>query len=98
MACPYTNFLYHIVFRTKNRELLLDDTFQERLYNYVGGIIRAKKGILLSIGGMQDHLDLLVKLKPIESVSKTIGELKGNSSKWINDERPCRMHFNWQAG
>ena len=56
MTGTYTNFLYHIVFSTKNRELFIDDTYKERLYEYVGGIIRAKKGNLMCIGSLQDHI------------------------------------------
>jgi len=98
MAGTFTNFLYHIVFSTKNREPIIEETFRERLYEYIGGIFRAKEGTLLTIGGMPDHVHLMVRLKPKEAVSKTIGDMKGNVSKWINDHKLCRRHFGWQVG
>jgi REP element-mobilizing transposase RayT len=90
--------LYHVVFSTKNRDRIIFDSFRERLYEYAGGIVRSKGGRLLSIGGTQDHLHIAVKLKPTEAVSKTIGELKGNLSKWINDNKFLNGYFSWQAG
>ena len=98
MAGTFTNLLFHIVFSTKNRERIILDSFRERLYEYAGGIIRSKEGRLLSIRGTQDHIHMAVKLKPTEAVSKTIGELKGNSSKWINEKNFLNGNFSWQAG
>ncbi len=98
MAGTFTNLLYHIVFSTKNRKRIILDSFRERLYEYTGGINRSKGGRLLSIGGTQDHIHMAVKLKPTEAVSKTIGESKGNSSKWINENKFLDEYFSWQAG
>ena len=98
MAGTFTNLLYHIVFSTKNRERIILDSLRQRLYEYTGGIVRSKGGRLLSIGGTQDHIHMAVKLKPTEAVSKTIGELKGNSSKWINENKFLDGYFSWQAG
>jgi putative transposase len=98
MAGTFTNLLYHIIFSTKNREQTILDSFRERLYEYTGGIVRSKGGSLLSIGGTQDHIHMAVKLKPTEATSKTIGELKGNSSKWINENEFLDGYFSWQAG
>ena len=98
VAGTFTNLLYHVIFSTKNRESIIYDSFKERLYKYIGGIIRSKGGKLLSIGGTADHIHLAMKLKPVESISKVVGELKGNSSKWVNDSRFLVGHFSWQGG
>ncbi len=47
----FTKFSYHIVFSTKHRRRLIHETFSSRLYEYIGGIIRAQKGHLIEIGG-----------------------------------------------
>jgi len=57
-----------------------------------------KKGKLISIGGMSDHVHLFAKLRASESISKAIGEYKGSSSKWINENKLYDRHFSWQAG
>jgi REP element-mobilizing transposase RayT len=59
MAKSYTNLIYHLVFSTKNRQPLITDNVKPRLYEYIGGIIRNKKGIALEIGGMSDHIHVL---------------------------------------
>ena len=98
MAGTFTNLNYHIIFSTKNREHMISKTLKNSLYQYIGGIVRDKNGKLLSIGGTSNHIHILVKLKPSESISKAIGEFKGNSSKWINEKKLCEGHFSWQAG
>ena len=97
MAGTYTNLLYHVVFSTKSREPMIYG-FKDRLYTYMGGIVRGKEGKLLAIGGTADHVHLAVKLKPTEAVSKTVGEIKGNSSKWINENGFLEGYFSWQVG
>ena len=63
MASSLTNLLYHIVFSTKERIPLIHEDLEETLYDYIGGILRGQRSILLEIGGMPDHVHLLVKLK-----------------------------------
>jgi len=98
MAGTFTNLIYHIVFSTKRRFPIIEDSFKGRLYEYLGGIIRNKEGKLLAIGGTGDHVHLAAKFKPIKAISKTIGELKGNSSKWVNENNLFDGHFSWQKG
>jgi REP element-mobilizing transposase RayT len=80
MAQSYTNLIYHIVFSTKNREPLITSETQPRLYEYIGGIIRNKDGILLEVGGMNDHLHVLAKLRPDNSLSNILRDLKANAT------------------
>jgi putative transposase len=89
---------YHVVFSTKYRRRTIQSELQERLYEYVGGIIRSKKGHLIEIGGVEDHLHLLVNLSPTISVSDAIRDIKANASKWVNDLPTYRSRFEWQKG
>ena len=98
MPSTYTNLLYHIVFSTKNRIPLIHQGFQEELYRYTGGIIRAEGGVQLEIGGMSDHIHILAKFKPAISVSDMLAKIKANSSKWVNDHKMKLRKFGWQEG
>jgi putative transposase len=89
---------FHLVFSTKNRQPLIDDDLQARLYEYIGGILRAEKSVLLAAGGMPDHVHLLVSLSRELSIAETLRLVKANSSKWIHETFPDRQHFAWQAG
>src|SRR5437764_5679047 len=93
MAAKLTNLLYHVVFSTKLRVLLITESLEEDLYRYLGGIIRGEGGILLEIGGVSDHVHLLVKLKPTIAVAYMLRVLKANSSKWVNEEKWRRQKF-----
>src|ERR1041385_2945674 len=65
MPDSYTNLLYHIVFSTKDRRPLITSEYEPRLYDYIGGTIRALVGISLELNGTEDHIHLLAKLRPI---------------------------------
>jgi putative transposase len=98
MAHTYSNLLYHIVFTTRNRAPLIRDDLRERLYGYMGGIIRGEGGGLLEIGGVPDHVHLLVKFKTDVAVSTMVQKIKGKSSKWVNELPDYPERFYWQEG
>jgi len=98
MSQSFTNLIYHIVFSTKHREPLITDEIKPRLYEYIGGILRNKGGIALAIGGMNDHLHVLAKLRPDDSLSNVLRDLKANSSGWMHKVFPAMNGFSWQNG
>ena len=98
MASTFSNLLYHLVFTTKDRTPLIHEGLRDRLYDYMGAIIRGEGGVLLEIGGMPDHLHLLVKLKTDVAVSVLVQRIKGNSSRWINGLPEHQARFEWQSG
>ena len=98
MASTFTNLLFHIVFSTKDRTPSIHDGLRERLYEYMGGIIRGERGTLLEIGGVPDHVHLLAKLKSDISVTEMVRLVKSNSSKWVNESIDPTGRFEWQTG
>ncbi len=68
----FTKLTYHVVFSTKYRARLIRDSFRERLYEYIGGTSRGLNGHSIEIGGVDDHLHLLVNLPPTIAVSNAI--------------------------
>jgi putative transposase len=85
--------LVHCVFSTKDRANLISDP--ERLRQYLTGIVRAKSIPLLAAGGTRNHLHLLLALPPSLALAKALQELKGNSSRWLNE---ITSGFAWQRG
>ena len=98
MSQSYTNLIYHVVFSTKNREPLITNEIKPRLYEYIGGILRNKGGIALAIGGIDDHLHVLAKIRPDDSLSNVLRDLKANSSGWTHRIFPKMKDFSWQNG
>ena len=68
------------------------------LYSYVGGVIRGEKGRLLKMGGTEDHVHVLASFHPAVSVSDMLRRMKGNTSKWLNENRRLPFRFSWQRG
>jgi putative transposase len=87
----------HIVFSTKNRAPWIDAELQPRLYGYGGGIVRGETGRMLTIGGMPDHVHLLVSMGRTVCIADLVRAVKSNSSRWVHEMFPSR-EFAWQAG
>ncbi len=98
MPRSHTNLIYHIVFATKDRQAFLTAEREQRLYEYIGGIIRGLGGICLAINGMPDHVHILAKLRPDKALSDVLRDIKANSSGWIHDAFPDAADFSWQNG
>jgi len=94
----FTQLTYHIVFATKYRRPSITDVIHNRLYEYIGGTLRAKKGHLIEIGGMSDHIHLLARLSPSLSVADVVRDVKANSSKWMNEQPEIMQRCDWQKG
>ena len=98
MANTYTQIHIHAVFAVQNRLSLIQKQWQEELYKYIAGIITNNGHKILQIGGMPDHIHVLFGLRPTQSLSDLMQDIKGNSSLWINQKRFVRGKFSWQEG
>jgi REP element-mobilizing transposase RayT len=98
MPQSLVNLLVHCVFSTKDRRKLITPELAARLYPYLGGIARELKMNLLAVGGIPDHIHLLLVFPNTLAISKAIQLLKGSSSKWIHDTFPEHRLFEWQRG
>ena len=96
----FNSCLVHGVFSTKGRTGWLTPAIRERLWPYIGGIARENDMKALAIGGVADHVHVLLSLPATISVSKAMQLLKGNSSKWLRETFPDlrRQGFAWQEG
>lgn len=87
---------FHLVFSTKDRRRLILDDWRPRLHAYLGGIVRGMDAVPLAVGGVDDHVHLLVSLKSKHRLDYLLRDLKADSSSWIHHEF-TRM-FEWQKG
>jgi REP element-mobilizing transposase RayT len=98
MASTLTKLVYHLVFSTKNRVPLITPEIADDLYGYLGGIIRAEKGILIKAGGVADHVHLLCILRPTHAIADLVRTMKSNSSRWAREQPVPGPDFGWQTG
>ncbi len=94
----FVSCLMHCVFGTKDRRPLITTGLQQRLWPYLGGIARENKMEALIVGGVEDHVHVLLSIPSTMSVAKSVQLLKGNSSKWIHDTFKEHRDFEWQEG
>jgi putative transposase len=98
MANTYTQIHIQAVFAVQNRECIIHNYWKEDLYKYISGIVQRNNHKLLAINGMPDHIHVLFGLRPSQSVSDLMQDVKGSSSKWINDKKLFKGKFSWQEG
>jgi putative transposase len=97
MPSTYVSLYYHIVFGTKDREPLIAPEWRARFHEYLGGTIRGLDGSAEGVGGMGDHVHLLIGLKASHCLADVVRELKKASSTWVREDAGWRA-FAWQEG
>jgi REP-associated tyrosine transposase len=97
MPSTHLSLHYHIVFGTKNHEPMIQPAWREDLHAYLGGIIRTADGIPESVGGVADHVHLLIGLRATHRLADVLREIKAVSSGWVHNEIGMRG-FAWQEG
>jgi REP element-mobilizing transposase RayT len=80
MPGTYSQILFHVVFSTKGRAAMIKPSIEHRLHEYIGGIIRAERGVPLAIGGMSDHIHALLRWRTDSAVSDLVRTVKARSS------------------
>ncbi len=88
----------HLVFSTKNRAPLIAPDLRPRLYPYLAATALGNGTKVLDIGGVPDHVHLLVSFGREVTVAETVRTLKAGSSRWVHDTFPGRREFAWQNG
>src|SRR5213595_526242 len=97
MSSTHLSLHYHIIFGTKNHEPIIHSAWGGKLHAYLGGIIRTANGIAESVGGVSDHVHLLIGLRATHRLADLLSELKSVSSGWVHDQIGVR-DFAWQEG
>jgi REP element-mobilizing transposase RayT len=97
MASTYLSLHYHLIFATKHREAAIAPEWRARLHEYLGGTISGLGGFSQGIGGVADHVHLLVGLKATLCLADVLRELKKSSSVWVHEQIGLRS-FAWQEG
>lgn len=98
MANTYTQIYLHLVFAVKNRESLINSKWKDELYKYMTGIIQNNGHKLIAINGTANHIHIAIGYKPTQLLPDLLQDIKGSSSKWINENKFVNGKFNWQSG
>ena len=93
----YVSAYFHCVFSTKDRRALIPPALSERLWPFLGGVARNNQMKAIEIGGMPDHVHVLLSLTSTLSIAKGMQLIKGGSSKWVHETFPEHHLFGWQV-
>jgi len=83
MANTYTQLHIQLVFAIKYRAALIQKESKERLHQYITGIIHQNEHKLLQINGMPDHIHIFIGMRPHQSISSLVQNVKSGSSKCL---------------
>lgn len=98
MANTYTQIHIQVIFAVQNRQGLIQNHWKNDLYKYITTIIQNHEHKVLQINGMPDHIHILIGMRPTQSLSDLMKQIKQDSSKWINKTGIINGKFSWQAG
>jgi REP element-mobilizing transposase RayT len=98
MSNTFSQIYIQIVFAVKNREALIDSSFEGRVYQYITGIVQTKEQKMLAINGMPNHIHIFIGLKPNCCISDLVREIKKSSNEFIKENKFSKYPFAWQEG
>jgi len=98
MPNTYTQIHLQIVFAVKYRQGLIENAWKDDLCKYITGTIQSYDHKMLAVNGVEDHIHILIGMRPTQSLSDLLQDIKSGSSKWINDNKLTKRKFAWQEG
>ncbi len=98
MANTYTQIHIQTVFAVSNRQSLISSKWENELFKYITGIIQNYGHKVLQINGTTDHIHIVFGMRPNQSLSELMKNVKQDSSAWINKKGYINGRFSWQAG
>ena len=98
MPNTYTELHIQFVFAVKYRAAVIDKNWNERLHQFITGIFQKNRHKMLQINSMPDHIHILIGMRPYQSISSLIQNIKTESCKWVNENKFTPSRFSWQEG
>ncbi len=98
MGQSLSQMYIHLTFSTKFRKNFINAKWEERMHSYMGGILKKFDSPALIINSVPNHVHILFRLSKNHALSKIIGILKKDSSKFIKNIDHSLSNFSWQIG
>ena len=99
MPHSFTNIWIHLIFSTKDRLPLIDNSFETQLHNHIKSkLINEYESYVEEINGTDNHVHILFKQSPNFALKDIVKSIKGESSHWINGNNISKNKFAWQTG
>jgi len=97
MPSTHSSIHIHLVFGTKNRVPNIDAAWRSDLHAYIGAVLKRLEAFPTEIGGVADHVHLLVGIRPVHAIADLVREAKRVSTTWVREQQRVSQ-FTWQEG
>jgi putative transposase len=97
MRAPYTQLYLHLVWSTWDRHPFLVGEVRERIYECIQAECVNLRVEVIAIGGIEDHVHLLVRAPPTIAPADLVKRVKGASSHLVNHVIHAPFYFKWQG-
>ena len=94
----YTHLVYHIVWRTYRSLPTINQEHERELYAYIMGYVTNHNAKLFRIGGMPDHIHMLLSIPPTIAVSEFMRGLKFATNSWMKNNTKFPLFSGWGEG
>jgi putative transposase len=98
MPGTFSQIYVQLIFAVQNRDALIDILWEERLYQYITGIVQNKGQNMIAVNGMPNHIHIFIGMKPNCCLSDLVREIKKSSNNFITENKLSKFKFNWQDG
>lgn len=98
MAGTFSQIYIQVIFAVKNRDSLISIDWEERLFQYITGIVQNKGQKMIAINGIPNHIHFLIGMKPSCCLSDMVREIKKSSNEFIKENNFTKFNFSWQKG
>jgi putative transposase len=98
MANTYTQLHIQFIFAVKYRAAMISNDWKDELHKYITGIFQENNHKMLQLNSMPDHIHIFIGMRPTQSISLLVQNVKTESSKWIKGKKFCKVPFSWQEG
>ncbi|MBL4561677.1 MAG: transposase [Labilibaculum sp.] len=98
MSQSLSKLYVHIIYHTKYSSVLIRNEEKQKLYAYIGSVLKSNESIPIVINGTNDHLHILCIMSKNIALAKLVEEIKRHSSRWIKTLDEYYNEFAWQGG
>jgi putative transposase len=97
MRRTFTQLYVHLVWATWDRLPLITPNIKEQIYNVISYECKALGCTVVAIGGVEDHIHLLVGFPANVAISDLVKQVKGSSSHCMTSQIQPNEFFKWQG-
>ncbi len=98
MPEAYAAIYLHLVWGTWDRAPLLTEEIKRTVYRVIGAECVGLGTEIVAIGGMEDHVHLLVRVPPTLAPADLMKRAKGISTHLVNTQLLPGASFRWRGG